>query len=196
MTFRLPRLVLAASALVLLSACQTNPSPQRLPEISFAAKRPISLDVGQVEIVREYISPARRPNVDHLMQVSPEAAAIRWVQDRIKPMGRTGTARVVIRDAAVVETELRTDKSFSGNFKDQQSERYEGSLDVSVQILDDRHLTVADVVARANRSKTVLESASLNDREKAQHEISEALIKDIDAQLDGLIRSYLSRWVM
>jgi hypothetical protein len=200
MTFRASRVVptrvlIMLTAALALSACQSKPPIQKLPDISFADKRPISLDVGQLEIVPEYVSPARKPNIEHLMPVSPENATVRWAQDRLKPMGRSGFARVVIKDARVVEVPLRTDKTFTGMFKEEQAERYDGTLDVAIQILDERHMQVGDVVARATRTKTVPEGVSLNERDRVLYEITESLIRDIDGQMDGLIRSYLNRWV-
>lgn len=192
---RASRLMIAALALFALSACETKPTAQKLPEISFAGKRPIALNVGQLEIVPEYQSPAKRPNVEQLMPISPEAATVRWAQDRLRPVGRTGSARVLIKDARVVEVPLKTDKSFSGMFKEEQAERYDAVLDVAVQVLDERHFPVADVLARATRSRTVPEGISLNERDRVLFELTEALIKDIDSQMEGLINSFLGRWV-
>lgn len=195
MLFRPSRVVLALACALALGACETQPPIQRLPEISFADKRPFMLDVGQLEIVPEYVSPGKRPNIEHLMPVSPENATVRWAQDRLRPVGRSGYARVVIRDARVVEVPLKTDKGFTSMFKDQQAERFDGSLDVAIQILDERHLPVADVVARATRTKTINEGASLNERDRVLYEMTENMIRDIDSQMEGLIQTYLGRWV-
>ncbi|MGE5545600.1 MAG: hypothetical protein ACM33T_01785 [Solirubrobacterales bacterium] len=198
MLARTSRLVMALAAVLAVTACQSKPPVQRLPEISFANKRPISLNVAELRIDPQYQSPGRKPNIEHLMPVSPEAATVRWAQDRLKPMGGvgSGTARVVISDAKVVEVPLKTDKGITGLFKEEQAERYEGSLEVAVQILDQRQFPIADVVARATRARSVPEGISLNERDRVMHELTEALITDIDAQMDGLIRSYLGRWVM
>ncbi|MGE5515350.1 MAG: hypothetical protein ACM31D_05960 [Bacteroidota bacterium] len=195
MLFRPSRVAMALLCALTLAACENKPPVQKLPEISFADKRPFMLDVGQLEIVPEYISPGKRPNIEHLMPVSPENATVRWAQDRLRPVGRSGFARVVIKDAKVVEVPLKTDKGFTGMFKQEQEERYDASLDVAIQILDERHMPVADVVARATRTRTVPEGVSLNERDRVLYEISESLIRDIDTQMDGLIRSYLNRWV-
>jgi len=195
MVIRYSCLLAAMVAALSLTACKTEPSPQKLPEISFANRGPIRMDVGQLEIQSEYSSPGRSPNVEHLMLISPEAATIRWAQDRLRPTGRSGFARLQIKDAHVTETVLKTDKSFTGMFKEEQGTRYDGALDVAVQILDDRHFTVSEVVARANRSKTVAEDASLAEKDRVLYDITESLVRDIDAQLDGLIRSYMSRYV-
>lgn len=198
MFVRSSRLALALVAALGLAACETKPPVQRLPEISFADKRPINLNVAELEIVPEYQTPGRRPNVEHMMPVSPENATIRWVKDRLRPMGPagSGSARVVIKDARVVEVPLKTDKGFAGLFKEEQAERYDGALDVAIEIKDARGLTIADVVARATRTKTVPEGVSLNERDRILYEITESLIRDIDAQMDGLVRTYLAKWVM
>lgn len=191
------RLVVAVAATLAIAACQnTQPPMQKLPEISFAHLRPIQLDVGQLEIVSEFASPGRSPNIEHLMPVSPEAAAQRWAQDRLRPMGRTGLARVVIRDAKVVEVPLAIDKGLTGSFKKEQETRYDASLDVAVQILDARQMVIGETMARATRSRTVAEGITLNQRDRILYDISEGLAKDIDEQMNQLIGNYLGRWVI
>lgn len=191
------RVMALSLAVLALPACQNvKPPMQKLPEISFANLRPISLDVGQLEIVSDYAPPGRAPNIEHLMPVSPGGAAERWAQDRLKPVGTTGYARVTIKDAKVVATALKVDKGVTGLFKHEQEERYDANLDVAVEILDQRHLPIgSEVVARATRSRTVPEGMTINERDRVLYEISESLARDIDQQMDGLIRSYLARWV-
>lgn len=195
MTFRLSRLLPALAGALVLAACDAPPVIQKQPEISFADKRPFRLDVGQLEIVPEYVSSGRRPNVEQTMPISPEAATVRWAQDRLRPIGRTGYARVVIKDAKVVEVPLKVEKGLGGMFKEQQAQRYDAALDVAIQVLDERHFPVADVVARATRSHTVSEDATLNERDKVLYDMTDALIHDIDSQMDSLIPTYLGRWL-
>jgi len=52
------------------------------------------------------------------------------------------------------------------------------------------------VVARATRTHTVAEGATLNERDKVLFGLSEGLIRDIDTQMESLVRTYLSRWLM
>lgn len=191
-------LILAAALIAAstLSACDSRPGGSLPPYISFSDKRPIQLDVGQLEITPEYQSPGRLPNIEHLIPISPEAGTVRWAQDRLRPMGRSGYARVLIKDAHVVESQLPVDKGVSGLFKEQQAQRYEANLEVAVQILDERHMPVADVVARASRVKSVPEGLSLNERDRILTELTESLVRDIDSQMDGLIHSYMGRWIV
>lgn len=189
--------MLAVAAALALGACETKPPMQKLPEISFANKRPIQLNVAELRIEPQYQPPLKEPNVEHLMPVSPEGATVRWAQDRLRPMGPagSGSARVLINDARVVRVPLKVEKGITGLFKEEQAERYEGTLDVAVQILDQRNLPVADVVARATRVKSVPEGITPNERDRVLHELTEDLITDVDAQMEGLIKTYLARWV-
>lgn len=190
------RLVVAVAAALVVGACQNaKPPMQKLPEISFANLRPFQLDVGQLEIVSEFAAPGRSPHVEHLMPVSPEGAAQRWAQDRLRPVGRAGSARVVIKDAKVVEVPLAIDKGLSGAFKKEQEIRYDAALSVAVQILDARGMVQGETVAQATRSRTVAEGITLNERDRVLYDISESLVKDIDQQMAQLIQSYLGRWV-
>jgi hypothetical protein len=190
------RLMVAVAAALVVGACQNaKPPMQKLPEISFANLRPFQLDVGQLEIVSEFVTPGRSPHVEHLMPVSPEGAAQRWAQDRLKPVGRVGSARVVIKDAKVVEVPLAIDKGLAGAFKKEQEIRYDAALSVAVQILDARGMVQGETVAQATRSRTVAEGITLNERDRVLYDISESLVKDIDQQMAQLIQSYLGRWV-
>lgn len=190
-------LALAATAVLASSGCNTPPPQQRLPQISFSHSRPFQLNVGQLEVVSEYQAPGREPNIEHLMPISPAQAATQWAQDRLRPMGRAGSARFVIRDAKVVEIDLKTDKGFKGLFKEEQAQRYEANLEVAVQVMDERGMfPVAEVVARASRSQTVPEGITLNQRDKVWFEMTEAMMKDINGQLENTIPQYMNQYLL
>lgn len=190
------RLAAACLAVLTLGACQSaKPPMQKLPEISFANMRPFQLDVGRLEIVSEFVAPGRSPHIEHLMPVSPEGALQRWAQDRLKPIGRSGSARMVIKDAKVVEVPLATDKGFTGAFKKEQEIRYDANVDAVLQILDERGMVQGETAARASRSRTVAEGITLNERDRVLYDISESLAKEIDRQMSLSIQSYLGRWV-
>jgi len=192
----------AAATLALalsVTACQNSgPSVQNLPPISFADRQPFRLNVAEIEIVWDYQPPGQYPNVDQLMPVPPGSAIERWAQDRLRPVGRagSGSARVVIRDGSVVEVPLRVDRSLSGAFKTEQELRYDATLKVSIEIKDARHMTLGDVTANAQRSRSVPEGLSVNQRDKIMYEITEDLSRDIDRQMDQLIRDYFGRWLV
>ena len=189
-------LAVFASILVLTTtACETAAPPPRLPQMSFAHLPPIKLDVMRVETNSEFQPSFQAPNVEHLFPTSPEMAARRWVQDRVQPTGRGRLARFIIHEASAVETKLKTDKGFGGNFKNEQSERYDLSLSASLQVLDERHMPVATASARVTRSRTVAEDTSLAQREQIWFEITETMMKDFDREIEIAIRQYMASFI-
>ncbi|WP_142848093.1 hypothetical protein [Telmatospirillum sp. J64-1] len=192
---RQSRLVLAVAAALLVAGC-AQPSPvQRLPELSFAHLQAYRLDVGQLEIANQYTATGQPPHVEHLMPVSPAQAAQRWAQDRLQPIGREGTARFVIEQASVTEEILPTDRGVTGLFKREQEARYDANLRVSLQILDNRRMPVAEITAQASRSRTVPQGLTLNERDKIWYEMVENLTSDLNARLEVLMGQYMARWI-
>ena len=115
---------------------------------------------------------------------------------RARDPGRRGSARFVILDAAVTETPLKLDKSFTGAFTKQQSRRYDATVEVSLEILDDKGFRKGFANARVMRSRTLREDASINDRERMWFDLTEALMNDLNAELEKNIRQYLSGYLM
>ena len=181
------RFVLASlAALVLLASCRDAPPGPRYPELSFAHLPPIRLNVAELQVVREYVSPGTKPNVEQLFPARPADVAERWARDRLRPVGGEGVAVVRIKEASVVEVPLPRTEGVRGAFTTDQSERYDGVLEVSVEA-SRRGGRSAVVSSRATRSRSVPEDITLNDREKVWFEMSEALINDINAALERQI---------
>ncbi len=173
------------------ATAQQAPAPQGF---GFQQKGPIALDVAAIEVVDSYVAPLREPNVEHLIPVSPSAAVRLWAADRLRAEGTTGRARVVVRDGAVKEVPLPRTEGVRGWFTKDQSERYEATLSVEVQVEGPGGWTGFTSVAVA-RSTTVAENVSLAEREKAMLALVQALAADLDAKLDEAIRSNLFRVV-
>ena len=191
MVKQLKFLVFALLAPLALGACETPMPAQTLPGLTYEHLKPFRLDVAAVDVVSQYRSPMQKPNVEHLFPTPPEKALRRWAQDRLKAAGKGATARFVILDARATETPLKIDKSFWGAFKRQQSERYDATVEATLEILDSRGFRKGFANARASRSRTVREDATLNERERTWFELTEALMKDFDAELERNIRQHL-----
>jgi hypothetical protein len=135
MLSRLPVLVLIA---VVLAACKSEPPPARLPDMTFANLPKILVDVAEIQIVDEFNPPFAPPNVEHKMPVPPAGAARRWAQDRLVAVGKSGRAVVTIRDAHVSETLLPRSTGVTSSFTTQQGARYDGVIEMTVEIKGDR----------------------------------------------------------
>ena len=190
MAVRLLRPLFLALTLV-LAACSSSPPLQRFPEMTFRNMPPIRLDVGRIEVVPEYQPPAQPPHIEYDMPVAPENAVRRWVQDRLQPVGRTGTLRVVIHDAQATEVPLKTDDTITGVFKKEQAARIKMSVDVSIQLLDDKQFVSAEATGNAAVSRTTTEGIKLNEHDRVLYEMVEEMMKNFNANIEPSIRSSL-----
>jgi hypothetical protein len=188
---KIKTLLVAIAALGFLAGCETTPPPSGFPQLSYAHLPPIKLDVAKIKIVSEYRSTGVSPNVEHLFPVKPQAAAERWSRERLKPVGDSGTARVTIRRASVVEVPLSRSTGVRAMLTTDQTERYDGVIEIAIAILDGAGRQSGAVVSRAQRSKSVPEDISLHDREMTWFRMVEAMMNDINASLETQIKKHL-----
>jgi len=192
----LRKIALAACLGLTVAACaNSNPPMQRFPQMTFSNLPAYNLDVGRIEVVAEKQSDGAPPHIEYDMPVSPENALKRWVQDRLRPVGRTGTLRVLIHDASATEVALKTDQGFTGLFKKEQAARVNMVMDVSLQMLDDHQMPVAEVSAHAERERTRPEGQKLNERDKLLYDMVEELMAAYNSQVDPNIGQNFHNWL-
>jgi hypothetical protein len=189
-------LVAAVAALGLLAGCETQVPHAQFPELTYSQFPPFNLNVARVDVVQQYHSPGKKPNVEQLFPVIPALAAERWARDRLKAVGNDGVCRFTIVYAGVVEVPLKRTTGLQGVFTVDQSERYDGAIEVKIQILDGQGNELASVSTRAERSHSVPEDITLLGREKAWFEMTEAMMNDLNTALDQQIRQNFTRWLV
>jgi hypothetical protein len=186
---------LFAAAAFVLAGCATEVERPGFPQISFAHLQPISLNVARIEVENRYVSPATRPNVEHEFPVSPAAAASNWGRDRLRAVGQTGTARVIVRRASVIEVPLKRSTGVKGAFTRDQSERYDAIIDMKVELRDGNGDVRVTAESTAKRSQSVSENISLNDREKVWFTLTESMMADLNTALENQIRIHMKEWI-
>jgi hypothetical protein len=177
------------AVLALLAGCSSPPPRPTFPDIRFTSEAPIGLDVATLEVRDEYQPPMRSPNVDHLFPVTPAHAAENWAHDRLKPTGKAGRVVFILRNASVIETELPKTGGVSGAFTTQAAERYDLTLQATVQIVDAQGLPVRTANVQAQRSQSVLEGITPNDRDRTWYDMTKAAMADFDSQMENEIRN-------
>lgn len=192
---RLHRRSLVAAGLA-AAALAAMPDPaagqdKKFPEISFAGQPKLTLDVFKVEMAYDYLPPAAKPHVDHLFPVPPADAVARWAGDRLAASGRGRLARVVVKDASVIEVPLEKTGGIKGWFTTDQSERYDATLEVVVEIRSDVGRE-AFASARVKRSQTIEEGASPAKRREVWYAMTGKLLADMDKELERAMRQYLA----
>jgi hypothetical protein len=187
--------ILALAALALAGCSSAPPPPPRFPEIVFSGE-PIKLAVAAIDIVEAYQPPLAKPHVEHLFPISPEHMAARWPKDRLVPAGGSLRARYTVKEAGVTEIELPRTEGIRGVFTKDQGWRYDAALDVVLDIVDERGFAVGTVTAHAERSQTVAEDVTLAQRDEAWYAMTQAMAKDLNAELERNIRANLARFIV
>lgn len=182
-------------ALLLLAGCDTPPERNRFAAITYEHLPAIAFDVAHLEVASRYRPSLAPPDVDHLFPTTPEAAALQWARDRLKPVGGARTLRYSVVDAAVTEVPLGEKSGLEGLLTTEQTERYEGSLAVELEIVSGRGEMQAHASVRAIRSITVAENASLAERERIWFDLTENLMNDLNAQLEKTIGEVFGRFL-
>lgn len=188
-------LALALTVVLGAAACSTTVSRAPAPPLTYGHLPPLDLLVGRVELVEAYRSPPKEPNVEQSFPTPPALAFKRWVGDRLRSVGQSGTLRVTIRDASALRVALPRTAGIEGLFTKDQAERIDATVDVLLEIVGDSGGTEASVSARAQRSRTLPEGLSLNERDKYYQEIAEALVNDLNATIEQNLRRNLARFL-
>jgi hypothetical protein len=95
----------------------------------------------------------------------------------------------------VLEVPLERNAGLAGWFTTEQSERYDARLAVRLEVVDGQGARVGEVTAEAERSRTVPEDASVNDRQAMWFDLTDNLMRDLDATLEKNIGAYLKSYL-
>ncbi|RED48109.1 hypothetical protein [Aestuariispira insulae] len=177
-------------ALAGLSACETAIDQPQYADLTFGHLGVIELNVAEIKVIKAYQPSPAAPHVELEFPVSPLETAARWATDRLKATGTRGVATVTISDASVVETALKTEDGLTGAFTTDQSERYDGTIEMKI-VTEDPSGTMAETTTVVRRSTTVPEDVSLNERSDIWYDFTEQLMTDLDRQLVTNIKTYL-----
>ena len=177
-------------SLVALGGCET-PAPAAIPTLTFAHLEQIRFDAAIIEIIDEYRPTLAAPNVDHLFPTSPAQAARDWAAARIGAGGSTGSVRVIIQNASVVQINLPVRKGIEGLFFNEQDVRYEAILEMSIEYRRGLFVT-SSVRTEVMRSRTASESMSVNERSQLFFKLTEDLLADLDAEMVRNISQYMA----
>ena len=180
----------------MLVACQTPDPIRGFAELSYAHHGLILLDVERIEVVNSYTSPGNLPNVEHLSPVTPLATTSRWISDRLRAVGKTGIAKATISRASIIEVPLKRTEGIRGVLTNDQAERYDGMIEITIKILGIDGREKGSVLVRASRSHTVAEDTSPIEREKIWFELTEGMMNDLNTTLQKQIMLNLNKFVL
>ena len=197
MTLRIvSRNIFALLGAFALLSCAAPPAKQTFAETTWSHLPPFKFNAAKVDVVSVYKPTFKPPYVEHEFETPPERMIRRWAQDRIVPAGPQGYVKVVINDASVKEIELEHPKDFSSHFTTEQGQQYDAVVDVTIEIYGPRGFKDGFTNARAERTQTIAEDATLNDRDRLWHDLVEGTMQDFNAQMETNINTYLQRFLI
>jgi len=160
------------------------------------------IDAGEVEITCLYTKRRRTIPAAAVVMVTSRTPnnglylELTRNEDRLKAAGSQGSARFTIIDASITETKLKMDSGITGALTKQQAFRYDATVEGSVEVMDSRGFRKGFASARARRSRTVREDATLNERDRIWFALVEDLMQDFNAEIEKNIRQHLSGQLM
>lgn len=189
------KLLFAGLALAFLAGCETSLPTNAFPDLRYNHLPPIRLDAVRVEVIEQYKSSGQKPYIEHEFPRRPASIAARWATDRLQAAGTRNIVRMTILKGSVVEVPLARTAGVKGVFTTDQSEKYEGTLSVRLEIIGPGGQPLAQVTSEATRSRTVPEDITLADREKAWFRMTEAMMNDLNLSLERQVKQYFSAWL-
>ena len=186
---------LAVVLVFVLGACETPVQVETMPELTFGHLPTINLNVAEVKFDNRYTPTLKPPNVEHLFPTPLGKVLNQWASDRLRPVGASGVARLIISNAAATETALKKNTSFTGIFTMQQSHRYDLKVEATLEVYDLTGKRRGFAAAVATRSQTMREDVSLNQREHIWFVATERLIQIFDVEMEKNIRQHLVYWI-
>ena len=158
--------------------------------------KPISLGVVKIELASLSNSDKDPTTLGHRFPISPHSALKKWALHRLQLAGNFGTARFIIIKANVTETRLNRDKTITGLFKQEASERYDASVEARLEILDKQGILLAAANSRASWSQTVREDTSLTERRRIWFSMIEKLMARFNDNMEEQIQRYLKKFIV
>jgi len=186
-------ITLAGAALML--ACAPPPPEANFPEIAFRDSPPFRVDVAEIALIEHYQPPLRAPHVEHESPMPPVVPLRNWVRDRLVAEGSGGSLKATVVDARITETLLSVNEDLAANLTTEQAVRFDGRVEMRLEVLDRAGGVRASVNGEATRSRTMPEDATLREREEVLFQIAEDLANDLNAVLGANIRQHFAPYL-
>lgn len=178
-----------------IAACATEPPPDSFAELRYTHLPRIDLRAASLSVSQTYQPPAKPPNIEHRFPTPPGEAAAQWARDRLRAVGGENRVRVTVPQASVVEVPLKRTTGLPALFTTDQSERYDGTLEIRIEMLAPNGRRLAMVESRATRSRSVPENITLAEREKVWFRLTEDMMNDLNRSLEAQLREHFAPWL-
>ncbi|MFA5040698.1 MAG: hypothetical protein WC464_03590 [Bdellovibrionales bacterium] len=179
--------------LVILAACAQEPPPS--VSINRVLSPKIVMDVKIISLVdRSGIQPSNSPYNGNNFSPTIMESIKQWSVDRLQANGQSGQAVVLVKRATLTAEPLPVKTGIEGWFTRDQSMKYVGQAEVSIEANGQRGFAVAD--ATATRSVSLPENPTELEKQNAYATLLNGLMKDLGDNIEMSIRAHMSSFVM
>ncbi|MCC9621468.1 hypothetical protein LPB41_07140 [Thalassospira sp. MA62] len=188
------RTVAAGLVVALVAACTTAPMAS-YPDVTWRHLDPLVFSAGPVEKVAAWNS-NEKGSIGSDLPFSLGDMAMNWPDDRIQTAGTSDMLRYSVTEASITSNALKTTGGFTGMFTDDQSDKIDLKVAAKLELMTADGTPKGEVSAMATRSRTLNESMSVSEREKAIYDETAAVLMDLDRELDRQINANLGRFLV
>jgi hypothetical protein len=183
----------AFGLIIALAACafEQTPPPVTLNRTLFPK---IVMDVKTISLTdRSGLQPSDSPYVGNKFSPTITEAVKQWATDRLQANGQTGQAILVIKKAALTTESLPVKDGVEGWFTREQSVKYVGRVDVTIEANGKSGYAVADAIA--SRAVSLPENPTEIEKQNAYMTLLNGLMKDLSENLESGIHAHMASFI-
>ena len=179
----------SASACTMTSGNETQP----LPSLTEQFSQPLYVNVAYINVETQYDPLANANDVSSTFPTPPDIALKRYAETRLKAAGGTGTLRFIIQDASVYREYKESDVEMARWLRIDDKEKYTAVIRIGLYRETDGYTPpgAAGAELRAERTMTIPEGWSLDQRDRRIQEYMAQLLSDVDAAVQENINTTL-----
>jgi len=187
--------ILFLSIILLLSACSIDRMPPPI-KLDYTNMDRIYLNTKDLRIIdRSQNTPKWEPYIGHKFSPTLTDALYRLAGDRLQAIGENGNAKLIIKDANVIEQKIEPQNEISTFFTRQQSLKYIGRAEIALEA-QAKNGTLNIATASAVYSTTLLENPTNAEKYHAYTKLLDNLIKEINSQLNVAINRHMKNFII
>ena len=182
-----------ASALLGVAGCVERTQP--IPDLTFVHSSPILLNVREAQIDSRYHSPGVLPNIEQTVTPTPEAALIKWAQQRLRAVGGENVARFTILNAPLTAEPLAKTRGLAGAFTTEPDQRWTVTVEAQLEILDEAGARLDGYTAKVTRARDIESGLTYEQRSRFWYDLISATMAEFDTQMESGLRQHAARWM-
>ena len=101
----------------------------------------------------KYRSPGTPPHIEQTVNPTPEAALIKWAQQRLRSDGTENVARFTILNAPLTAEPLRKRSGVVGTLRTEPDQRWTVTVEAQLEILDESGNRLDGYTAKVTRTR-------------------------------------------